>query len=566
MIPEIEDYIRLVNSEKEATIKEISKRDCELAKVDNFGNYYIIKTDIKFDKGDIIGVKTDDEVIPGLGIVIDKYKDVYIVKGLEEVDSDIYKVFKGELLISYELQENFLSRILDGEMSENEEIAIDTIFFKPNNSKREINFSSANLDEFQRRVANEIVSMDDGGLTVVVGPPGTGKTRVVTEVASFLANLGEKILITSHTNRAVDSALEKLNPDLCVRIGYPDKIAKNILGITLEQKILQHPDGEELKKIESEIKNLIKIGDFRDLVFLYEEKARLIDTIGREILEETPIIGSTILKSATSSIADIDFDLVVVDEASQITIPLLLLGIARGRRYAILGDHRQLPPVLKSVRNPLKYSAFVFLKKRYPHKVRWLRMHYRSNPNIVEIMKIFYEGPIIPKNSNIKLEIEPINPPLISPNPSIVFVDVNGSEMRRDGSKVNLTEVKVCKQIVSDFLQAGVGPTEIAVIAPYKAQVDELKLALNKYGVEIGTVDAFQGREKDLVVFSLTATKNLSFAADPNRLNVAVSRAKKKLVIVGRGNSVLRSKILRKIFRICLNAKGYIKWWLKHCQ
>ncbi len=559
---QIEGYLELLSAEKDVVIRELQRRaEFSAAKVRVCGNYYVVETDAKFSQGDIVGAKTDDEFVPGLGIVTDVYDHVYIVKGLERIESEVCEVFKGELLISHELQEDFLRRVAEDDLSPNEELAVKTVFEGPNSSRRDVEFYSLTLDEFQLRAVRDIVSMDDGGLAIIVGPPGTGKTRVVVEAATFLADSGEKVLITSHTNRAVDTALEKLDHDICVRIGYPDKIAKSVADVTLERKILQHPEGRELEEIDREIRKAVKSRRFKELAELYEERYGLIEVLGREVLEETPVVGATILKSAISYVSEIDFDLVIVDEASQITIPLLLLAMSRGRRYAVLGDHRQLPPVLRSVRNSTKYSAFVFLKRRYPRRVRWLKVHYRSNPQIVNLMKIFYEEPIIPSSKDVKLEIEPVKPPLISPEPAVVFVDVCGVEGRKGRSKVNLAEVKVCKAVVTDFLDAGISPEDVAVITPYRAQSEELKAALSTHGVEVGTVDAFQGREKDLVVFSITATRGVGFAADPNRLNVAISRAKKKLVIVGNSGSALKSKIFERIFRICLSSGGYVKWW-----
>ncbi|WP_456329943.1 AAA domain-containing protein [Archaeoglobus sp.] len=566
--------LSIITAEKVDKVKEIQKRAKYWpAVIEEYGGLFVVETNAEFSVGDVVGARDyldHEEVIPNLGVVTGVHKgvegkNIYTVKMLSRLPEEgEWEVFGSEHLFSYELQERFLERVLEDDLTFSEKLAVTVAFDGPLVRYRKVErMECIGLDKYQCEAVKEIVSMDDGNLSIIVGPPGTGKTRVIVRTALKLFEMGERVLITSHTNRAVDSALERISPRYCVRVGNPDKVAGSVMDATLEAKVMERPEGKKLKAIDRAIERAISRKRFADLPDLYGEREELLDRVGWEIVSETPIVGATILKSAMYPLSEFEFDVVMIDEASQITLPLALLGMSRGRRYALVGDHHQLPPVLKTVRSPKRYSAFTYLKEKYPDRVKWLRIHYRSNPGIVALTRLFYEQSLIPAEScqNIRLEVdgENLKPPLMSPEPPVVFLDVPGREEKAGGSKFNLAELETCGRVVRDFVDVGVDPGEIAVVAPYRAQVDMLRNILSHLGVEVGTVDAFQGREKDVIVFSVTATGNFYFAADPNRLNVAFTRARKKLVIVGNGRAIMkRSDLLSKVLALCTKNKGYL--------
>lgn len=187
-----------------------------------------------------------------------------------------------------------------------------------------------------------------------------------------------------------------------------------------------------------------------------------------------------------------------------------------------------------------------------------MKKHYRSNIEIAKLLRMFYEEEIIPAKvcEDINLELDWLKPP-------IAFVHVPGSEESKNKSKFNVLEARVCVNLVEKLVAYGVFEREIAVISPYRARVDLIKNYFEDRGIiiDVGTVDSFQGCERDVIVFSVTSTKNFYFASNPNRLNVAFSRVKKKLIVVGNGYAILKGKsILSKFVRDCIAKKRFFNW------
>jgi len=285
---------------------------------------------------------------------------------------------------------------------------------------------------------------------------------------------------------------------------------------------------------------------------------------------KAPIIGSTLVKSQLPPLEEREFDTVIIDEASQASVTLALLAMVKTRKWVLVGDHKQLQPIFRTLRpDECEWlSAFNRLYRMYGDRSLWLERHYRSNVEIANFMATYiYEGRIKPADVCWQKKLVLSGKPrleLLDPEKPLVFVDVRGIERRdREGSVYNPEEASAAEEIVRELVRLGVKGECIAVITPYRAQRGLLRKRLGDIaGIEVDTVDAFQGREKDVVVFSVTSTRDLNFAAEPHRLTVALSRARLKMIVVGHADAVLRhgDSLLYRFYQHC-KERGWVYEW-----
>ena len=219
----------------------------------------------------------------------------------------------------------------------------------------------------------------------------------------------------------------------------------------------------------------------------------------------------------------------------------------KAKKWILVGDHKQLLPIFQTIDDKKiqeNMSIFCYMLNKYKERSVWLKWHYRSNSDIIEFSSHYiYEGKISPVNSckEIKLKIKdyPKDMEFLNPNIPIVFLHVNSIEsIRENGSKFNEIETNIIVKIIKVLKNLGIKSENIGIITPYRAQRDYIKELLKDDEIEVNTVDSFQGREKDLIIFTITSTKDMSFVEDENRLNVAFTRAKRKLIVIGNANSI----------------------------
>ena len=454
---------------------------------------------------------------------------------------------------------------------------------------------------FNVKLLKKILSLRDDDLLLIIGPPGTGKTRVIQKAAYLLMQRGEKVLISSHTNRAVDNALEKLPVEKCLRVGRPEKILPNLRKYMLSYKA-KTSLGERLDAVENRIKELkrekadlmryklwlrktrerslrnvsFKVQNElkrinRELAELFSARNSWLKNESEKLVTQTPIIGSTLIKSQLYPLTNTRFDIVFIDESSQASITLALLGMVKGKKWVLIGDHKQLLPIFKSVkdyRRQEELSAFVKLLKKYEKHSLWLRMHYRSNFKIIGFSsKYIYNSMVKPAPQCANLKLVYKRPPkleLLDPEKPVVFVHCRGKSIHGERSFYNEAEQEACLEIARNLIEAGVKPENIAIIAPYVAQKKHLASKIHESNLEVNTVDAFQGREKDVVIFSVTATtrRTLEFASNPNRLNVAFTRPKYKLIVVGKGKAIVQNDdlLIYKFLEYAYDLKAIYDW------
>jgi DNA replication ATP-dependent helicase Dna2 len=335
-------------------------------------------------------------------------------------------------------------------------------------------------------------------LALVHGPPGTGKTYTLARVVRELVDGGERVLLSAFTNRAVDNALEALREqgfDEFVRVGSETGVREDTLPYLLETS------GDPVERANE--------------------------------LRGAPVVAATTASCGSRVMREAEFDVAVVDEAGQLTEPGTFLATNLADRFVLVGDHQQLPPVVRA-ENDLRTSLFERLIERYPDAGVMLDRQYRMSQRVQWFSSTeFYDGalrPATPEVAGQTLADLGVDPDALAPDLTggVGFVDPDGE---RDGNR-NVREAERVAAVVDAYVAAGVDPDDVGVIAPFRAQVAEIG---RRTDVTVDTVDRFQGSSKEVILVSFVATGDLDgpIFEDHRRVNVALTRAKKQLTIVG---------------------------------
>jgi hypothetical protein len=401
-------------------------------------------------------------------------------------------------------------------------------------------------------------------IALVHGPPGTGKTTVLVEVVRRAVARGERVLAAAPSNLAVDNLLERLVRAGVdgVRVGHPARVLPGLLAHTLEARVASHESARiaqglvaealELRRAARKRKARRGPGRFseareaeRDARALLAEARALEARAEEDVLSSAPVVLATLTSLDGPALGRRRFALAVVDEATQAVEPATYLALLRADRAVLAGDHLQLPPTVLSAAaqaGGLGLSLFERLAAAGAAKVTLAEQH-RMNARIMRYpSEALYGGALRahPAVADHALDDAPLE-----------VVDTSGrgfEESTPDGSdsKQNEGEAELAAAEVERVLALGVAPADVAVIAPYEAQVQRLRQLLAarlEEGLEVDTVDGFQGREKDAVVVSLVRSNEageVGFLGDVRRMNVALTRARRKLVVVGDGATVSR--------------------------
>jgi DNA replication ATP-dependent helicase/nuclease Dna2 len=348
---------------------------------------------------------------------------------------------------------------------------------------------------------------------LIQGPPGTGKTRVLAHLAEMLVADGERVLMTAFTHRAINNALNTLArvaPDVpAAKIGQPHR-ADDLHGTENYRYFNQSPMAE---------------------------------------MDKGYVIGATPFATRTRRLSGVEFETVIFDEASQITLPLAVMGMLAGKRFIFFGDQKQLPPVLTR-----RYSGGAFRESVFEVLAdqgfdTLLTETYRLNRELAEWPSTtFYAGRLKPASEEVarrrlELEIPSRFVEVLDPAHPKVFLDLQ----HRNATTRNHKEASVVVDLLLTLLESGLPPWDVGVVVPYRAQGREIRALLRaalpdaetRQHIVVDTVERMQGQEREAVLVSLT-TSNPTFAAhlaefffQPERFNVAVTRPRSKLIIVG---------------------------------
>jgi predicted DNA helicase len=301
---------------------------------------------------------------------------------------------------------------------------------------------------------------------------------------------------------------------------------------------------------------------------LFDEAEALEQEAVDEVLTAADVVCSTNATAGSDLLDGRTFDTLVVDEATQATAPSCWIPMTHARRAILVGDHRQLPPTIlnpEAARRGLQHTLFERLAHHHetdpeaPGSIRsLLRTQHRMHETIMGFSShTFYDGRLQAADAvrhrtlaglDITTEALPagVQREILDPDAPLVFVDtthLDAPEQQRAGSpsRENPREAEIVTQLAADLLEAGVASAQVAVISPYDDQVDRIDRALALDALEVDTVDGFQGREKEIVLLSLVRSNDrgeIGFLDEPRRFNVAVTRARRKAVVVGDANTV----------------------------
>lgn len=418
------------------------------------------------------------------------------------------------------------------------------------------------LNESQQAAIRFALSASD--VAIIHGPPGTGKTTTIVELICQAISKRQKVLACAPSNTAVDNLLEKLVDagQKAVRLGHPARVSERLHEHTLDAQVARHELTDLIREMRREAENLFRqAGKFTRAKPVHGAKREMRQDAKRlkadvRMLEQQAIdsiIDNANVVCATTTLdesllGDRRFDLVVIDEACQSTEPGCWMPVLRADRLVLAGDHCQLPPTVLSkqaAKDGLAVSLLERLVGVYGDRVtRRLNMQYRMHDQIMNFSsEQFYDGTLQSHGSvsgHVLTDLDYVDEQLVTIEP-VTFIDSAGAgwdeELEPDGlSKRNIQEAELVLRKITELQDAGLRGRDIAVIAPYAAQVRWLRQNSPDERVEIDTVDGFQGREKEAVIISLVRSNpegEIGFLADARRMNVALTRARRKLIVIG---------------------------------
>ncbi|MFI5363310.1 MAG: AAA domain-containing protein, partial [Elusimicrobiota bacterium] len=434
------------------------------------------------------------------------------------------------------------------------------------------------LNEFQRDAVKCALAADDAAL--VHGPPGTGKTTVLVEIIRQHVARGDRVLATAPSNIAVDNILEKLLDTglRVVRLGHPARTLEALRHANLAVQTEQDPVFEEVRRIDAERERLIhrksssgrreraQLGHDerhareREVGRLWREARDLEFEIQRRIVSSAHIVLATHAGISKRHVKG-DFDLVALDEASQASEPLSWVPLTLAKKAVFAGDANQLPPTIYSkeaAEGGLSVTLFDRLKDLLPANAQTLlRVQYRMHESIMKFpSEQFYEGKLLAHESVARHtadELPGVAATPLTSNP-VTFVDTAGAGFDESWndmleSRENKGEAALAVKILHELLGSGMKPRDVAILTPYVAQAKLLKTLVREPGLEIGSVDGFQGREKEAVILSLVRSNEggqIGFLGDMRRLNVAITRARRCLIVIGDGATIGRNQVYEK--------------------
>ena len=452
------------------------------------------------------------------------------------------------------------------------------------------------LNKSQSKAVDKILSANE--LAIVHGPPGTGKTTTLIQaIKALIKQENQKILVVAPSNTAVDLLSEKLSEEglNVLRVGNPARVSERLQRLTLEAKMAEHDylkETKRLKKQAMEFKNMAHKykksfgkSERDQRKALFDEAHKIMKEVGNteqyiidDIVSKTQVVTATLVGANHYTIRNLEYNTVVIDEAGQALEPACWIPILKAKKVILAGDHCQLSPTIKSneaAKSGLSETLLEKCIKLHPEAVTLLEEQYRMNSTIMGYSSsIFYKDKLKAHHSVAKSLLFYNDSPLL-------FIDTAGCgfEEKLEGTSstnpdeaaftfkhINLFINELSKKYIVDNFPS------IAVISPYKQQINLLKTQfehspdLQKYreNISVNTIDSFQGQERDIVYISLTRSNDkgeIGFLSDIRRMNVAMTRARKKLVVIGDSATLGQHSFYADFIEYTEKKGGYVSAW-----
>lgn len=437
------------------------------------------------------------------------------------------------------------------------------------------------LNRAQQEAVNKVLRAKD--VAIVHGPPGTGKTTTLVEAIYETLRRESQVLVCAQSNMAVDWISERLvdRGISVLRIGNPTKVNDKMLSFTYERRFEAHPDYPQLWSIRQAIRKLRQERKRRDNGWhqkMDRLKSRAVELelrINSQLFGEAKVIASTLTGSASHLLSGQKFGTLFIDEAAQALEAACWIAIRRASRVVLAGDHCQLPPTVKSIaalKGGLGTTLMERIVARKPSVVTLLTVQYRMNEQIMRFSSNwFYDGRV---ESAPEVKYRGI---LDYDNP-ITWIDTSESGAKEEFvgesfGRINKIEAELTLEALKNYFTK-IGRQRIAdehidvgVISPYRAQVQLLRRMVRKAEffkpyrgcITVNTVDGFQGQERDIIVISLVRSNDdgqIGFLSDLRRMNVAITRARMKLIIVGSVQTMTRHAFYKELYGYVQESAG----------
>lgn len=431
------------------------------------------------------------------------------------------------------------------------------------------------LNATQEEAVNKVLHAKD--VAIVHGPPGTGKTTTLVEAVYETLHRENQVLVCAQSNMAVDWISEKLvdRGVSVLRIGNPSRVNDKMLSFTYERRFESHPDYPQLWSIRKAIRELYarsRKGAEREAVrqkinSLKDRATELEIRINESLFSEARVIACTLVGSANRLLTGQKFGTLFIDEAAQALEAACWIPIRKADRIILAGDHCQLPPTVKApeaLRAGLGHTLMQTIVKNKPDTVSLLKLQYRMNDEIMRFSSEWFYGGMLQSAPEVKYRsildfdtpIEWVNTEGLDCNEE--FIGENYGRINKSEAELSIEQLKgyITKIGRERFLDERI---DVGMISPYKAQVQYLRRLVRndaffkpyRQAITINTVDGFQGQERDVILISLVRANEegqIGFLNDLRRMNVAITRARMKLIILGDASTLTRHAFYKKLY------------------
>jgi superfamily I DNA and/or RNA helicase len=437
------------------------------------------------------------------------------------------------------------------------------------------------LNHTQEEAVNRVLWAKD--VAVVHGPPGTGKTTTLVEAIYETLRRENQVLVCAQSNMAVDWISEKLvdRGINVLRIGNPTRVNDKMLSFTYERRFEAHPDYEMLWSIRKAIRELRahrKRGDekYHQKIERLKERATELEVrINAQLFGEARVIACTLVGSANHLLEGQKFGTLFIDEAAQALEAACWIPIRRVSRVVLAGDHCQLPPTVKSIaalKGGLGKTLMERIVENKPEVVTLLKMQYRMNEEIMRFSSDWFYGNMVESAPEVKYRS------ILDFDIPMTWIDTSKFEIPEDSNvsfkeqfvgesfgRINKAEAELTLLTLETYFNK-IGKQrilderlDVGIISPYRAQVQYLRRQIKKKEwakpyrqlISVNTVDGFQGQERDIILISLVRANDdgqIGFLRDLRRMNVAITRARMKLIILGDASTMTQHPFYRKLY------------------